>query len=82
MHIADNHRYQPGSGTSISTLFEQLRADNYQAMWCMKASGQKIPAQSVPYSLASVAYPLRGLCESAMDKPPLRVAIIGAGRGG
>ncbi|NYY74684.1 hypothetical protein DMH88_15545 [Escherichia coli] len=30
LHIADNHRYQPGSGTSISTLFEQLRADNYQ----------------------------------------------------
>ncbi len=30
VHIADNHRYQPGSGAWISALFEQLRADNYQ----------------------------------------------------
>ncbi len=31
VHIADNHRYQPGSGTlDFHALFEQLRADNYQ----------------------------------------------------
>jgi len=31
VHIADNHRYQPGSGTlDFATLFGQLRADNYQ----------------------------------------------------
>lgn len=31
VHIADNHRYQPGSGTlDFQALFEQLRADNYQ----------------------------------------------------
>lgn len=31
VHIADNHRYQPGSGTlDFHALFEQLCADNYQ----------------------------------------------------
>ncbi|EDS6424643.1 sugar phosphate isomerase/epimerase [Salmonella enterica subsp. enterica] len=31
VHIADNHRYQPGTGTlNFSALFEQLRQDNYQ----------------------------------------------------
>ncbi|CTS06056.1 sugar phosphate isomerase/epimerase family protein [Escherichia coli] len=31
VYIADNHRYQPGSGTlDFHALFEQLRADNYQ----------------------------------------------------
>ncbi len=31
VHIADNHRYQPGSGSlDFSALFDQLRADNYQ----------------------------------------------------
>lgn len=31
VHIADNYRYQPGSGTlDFHALFEQLRADNYQ----------------------------------------------------
>ncbi|ENL6904563.1 sugar phosphate isomerase/epimerase family protein [Enterobacter ludwigii] len=31
VHIADNHRYQPGSGTlDFARLFGQLRADNYQ----------------------------------------------------
>jgi sugar phosphate isomerase/epimerase len=30
VHIADNHRYQPGSGSlSFAALFDQLRADNY-----------------------------------------------------
>ena len=31
VHIADNHRYQPGSGSlDFASLFGQLRADNYQ----------------------------------------------------
>ena len=31
VHIADNHRYQPGSGSlDFASLFDQLRADNYQ----------------------------------------------------
>ena len=31
VHIADNHRYQPGSGClDFTTLFDQLRADGYQ----------------------------------------------------
>ena len=31
VHIADNHRYQPGTGTlDFHRLFEQLREDNYQ----------------------------------------------------
>lgn len=31
VHIADNHRYQPGSGTlDFHALLEQLRADNFQ----------------------------------------------------
>ena len=31
VHIADNHRYQPGSGSlNFSMLFDQLREDNYQ----------------------------------------------------
>ncbi|TLL85890.1 TIM barrel protein, partial [Staphylococcus aureus] len=31
VHIADNHRYQPGSGTlDFHALFEPLCADNYQ----------------------------------------------------
>ncbi|KNC87910.1 sugar phosphate isomerase/epimerase family protein [Trabulsiella odontotermitis] len=31
VHIADNHRYQPGSGSlDFSALFDQLRADHYQ----------------------------------------------------
>lgn len=31
VHIADNHRYQLGTGTlNFSALFEQLRQDNYQ----------------------------------------------------
>jgi len=30
VHIADNHRYQPGSGSlNFAALFDQLRADNY-----------------------------------------------------
>lgn len=45
VHIADNHRYQPGSGTlDFHALFEQLRAPiTIRVMWCMKGiSGQKI----------------------------------------
>jgi sugar phosphate isomerase/epimerase len=31
VHIADNHRYQPGTGTlNFKQLFDQLRSDNYQ----------------------------------------------------
>lgn len=31
VHIADNHRYQPGSGSlDFASLFDRLRADNYQ----------------------------------------------------
>lgn len=31
VHIADNHRYQPGGGSlDFASLFDQLRADNYQ----------------------------------------------------
>jgi sugar phosphate isomerase/epimerase len=31
VHIADNHRYQPGSGSlDFARLFDQLRADKYQ----------------------------------------------------
>ncbi|WP_288888572.1 sugar phosphate isomerase/epimerase family protein [uncultured Citrobacter sp.] len=31
VHIADNHRYQPGTGTlNFKMLFDQLRADQYQ----------------------------------------------------
>lgn len=31
VHVADNHRYQPGSGSlNFAALFDQLRADNYQ----------------------------------------------------
>ncbi len=31
VHIADNHRYQPGTGTlNFGALFDQLRQDNYQ----------------------------------------------------
>ncbi len=44
VHIADNHRYQPGSGTlDFHALFEQLRADNYQGYVVYKGvSGRKI----------------------------------------
>jgi sugar phosphate isomerase/epimerase len=31
VHIADNHRYQPGSGSlDFASLFDRLRADDYQ----------------------------------------------------
>ncbi len=46
VHIADNHRYQPGSGTlDFHALFEQLCADNYQGyvVYEKGVSGQKIP---------------------------------------
>lgn len=44
VHIADNHRYQPGSGTSISTrCLNSFAPITIRAMWYMKGvSGQKI----------------------------------------
>lgn len=44
VHIADNHRYQPGSGTSISTrCLNSCAPITIRVMWCMKGvSGQKI----------------------------------------
>ncbi len=44
VHIADNHRYQPGSGTSISTrCLNSCAPITIRVMWCMKGvSGQKL----------------------------------------
>ncbi len=85
MHIADNHRYQPGSsGTAdFHALFEQLRADNYQGYVVYEGAhpgGRSSPERTVILWL-SVAYLLkRVFVKSAMTSSPLRVAIIGAGQ--
>ncbi|MFO6427022.1 TIM barrel protein [Escherichia coli] len=54
VHIADNHRYRPGSGApDFHALFEQLRADNYQGYVVLKGVyGQKILPQAYRDSLA------------------------------
>lgn len=54
VHIADNHRYQPGSGTlDFHALFEQLRADNYQGYVVYEGRIRaEAPAQAYRDSLA------------------------------
>lgn len=56
VHIADNHRYQPGSGTlDFHALFEQLRADNYQGYVVYEGRIRaEDPAQAYRDSLAWV----------------------------
>lgn len=61
VHIADNHRYQPGSGTlDFTALFDQLREDNYQGYVVYEG---RVRAENLPeayrQSLAA-AYLLRG----------------------
>ncbi len=69
VHIADNHRYQPGSGTSISTrCLNSCAPITIRVMWCMKGvSGQKILPRRTVIRWPG-AYLLRGLCEKCNDK--------------
>ncbi len=70
VHIADNHRYQPGSGTlDFHALFEQLRADNYQGYVVYEGRiRRKILPRRTVIRWPVVAYLLRGLCEKCNDK--------------
>lgn len=82
VHIADNHRYQPGSGTlDFHALFEQLRADNYQGYVVYEGRIRaEDPAQAYRDSLAWLRTCYEVFVKSAMTSSPLRVAIIGAGQ--
>ena len=82
VHIADNHRYQPGSGTlDFHALFEQLRADNYQGYVVYEGRIRaEDPAQAYRDSLAGCVPAKRISVKSALTSAPLRVAIIGAGQ--
>lgn len=82
VHIADNHRYQPGSGTlDFAALFDQLREDNYQGYVVYEG---RVRAENLPeayrQSLARCVPAKRISVKSALTSSPLRVAIIGAGQ--
>lgn len=82
VHIADNHRYQPGSGTlDFTALFDQLREDNYQGYVVYEG---RVRAENLPeayrQSLARCVLAKRISVKSALTSAPLRVAIIGAGQ--
>lgn len=82
VHIADNHRYQPGSGTlDFTALFDQLREDNYQGYVVYEG---RVRAENLPeayrQSLARCVPAKRISVKSALTSSPLRIAIIGAGQ--